>query len=341
MKHICTWYLFSHEVFQVILFKTRKLLSLNKIDSRTNSYKRLCYLMIVQLATLVWAERSWQLNKCLRLKLDALWHMRDESHQVCEVLCLITLDCLLATIIVPSWEFNHWHINLRRNSMLLGLSDMSSVYSWSFLPTPSWVPHCPTLCLPPQGSRAGLDKAAGAGAGRAERPPQQGDAEHAVRLQQGPGSAERQDLRPADPVSTSCFQSRGHRGGAATKSHSSPLNKFQTAFFLFNVNDATFCATAQATSHGSALLFSFPLGRKHVSLISPSLFPIFLSTPLSSSIASSVCSRAVKYEYPLFCVTPRGRNTQQKQTPLVSHGWLGLAPSINSSPRRSTLFCSG
>lgn len=87
--------------------------------------------------------------------------------------------------------------------------------------------------LPPQGSRAGPDKEAGAGAGRAERRPQPGDAEYAVRLQQGPGSAEGQDLRPADPVSTSCFPEPGsaERSGDAVAFIS--LRKVLNVFFFF------------------------------------------------------------------------------------------------------------
>lgn len=59
-----------------------------------------------------------------------------------------------------------------------------------------------TLLLVPQGSWAGADKETRAGARRAERRPQQGDAEHAVRFQQSPGTAQRQDLRPSDTVCT-------------------------------------------------------------------------------------------------------------------------------------------
>ena len=56
--------------------------------------------------------------------------------------------------------------------------------------------------LSPQGSRARADEKAREGAGRAERRPQQRDAEHAVRLQQSTGTAQRQDLRPSDTVRT-------------------------------------------------------------------------------------------------------------------------------------------
>lgn len=70
--------------------------------------------------------------------------------------------------------------------------------------TNQWLDSQLSSLLSPQSSRTGVNKETRERVCRAELRPQQRHTEHAVRLQQGPGIAQRQDLRPSDTVCIHC-----------------------------------------------------------------------------------------------------------------------------------------